>query len=90
MDDNRDNINLSNDNSSNNDEVIPNVGNFTTLRILLNDVFEGFDDKFHNKNSLTGLTTGLRDLDSATGGLRQGDLIIVSGATSSGKSRIML
>ena len=43
-----------------------------------------------NKGSTTGLTTGFKDLDDYTSGLQAGDLIIVAGRPSMGKTMFSL
>jgi replicative DNA helicase len=43
---------------------------------------------YRNKGALTGLTTGLKDLDRILGGLQASDLIIVAGRPSMGKTAL--
>lgn len=44
----------------------------------------------HEKGGLVGLTTGLTDLDENTGGLHDGELIIIAGRPGMGKSALAL
>ena len=44
------------------------------------------ETRFHSKNSIVGLSTGFRDLDEITSGLQPGDLFIVAGRPSMGKT----
>ena len=43
-----------------------------------------------SENPITGIPTGFADLDRATGGFQKGDLIIISGETSNGKTSLAL
>ena len=56
------------------------------LESLLSDAFERIEKLHKNKGDLRGLKTGFRDLDKQTAGLQKGDLIIVGGRPSMGKT----
>jgi replicative DNA helicase len=57
-----------------------------TMRDLMGDVI-GYLDSIHEKGgSLIGQSTGFADLDKKTSGLQGGDLIILAGRPSMGKS----
>lgn len=43
---------------------------------------------FKHDGALVGVTTGLRELDKKLGGMHAGDLLIVAGATSAGKTSL--
>lgn len=45
---------------------------------------------FHRSGSVSGLTTGLRDLDKKTGGLHPSDLLILAGRPGMGKSALAM
>lgn len=47
-------------------------------------------DRVKNPNRITGLETGLRDIDMITGGLQRSDLIISAGRPSMGKTALAL
>ncbi len=47
---------------------------------------ERIDELFKNKGQITGLPSGFSDLDNMTSGLQPGDLIIVAGRPSMGKT----
>lgn len=47
-------------------------------------------DRVKNPNRITGLETGLRDIDMITGGLQKSDLIISAGRPSMGKTALAL
>lgn len=48
------------------------------------------DAAFRSGTGLTGVTTGFRDIDSRTGGLQPGDLIVLAGRPSMGKTGLAL
>jgi replicative DNA helicase len=52
--------------------------------------FDLIDATYHNPGALTGVPTGLTELDDLTGGLQPGHLIIVAGRPSMGKSSLCL
>src|SRR5205085_6317118 len=56
------------------------------VRTLLPQVIDQIDEWHANPDKLRGLPTGFTDFDKLTGGLRPGDLIIVAGRPSMGKS----
>ena len=51
---------------------------------------EGIDDRFNQDGEIMGLPTGFADLDQMTCGLQGGDLIIVAGRPSMGKTAFAL
>jgi replicative DNA helicase len=55
---------------------------------LLPPLIDKIDEWHTNPNKLRGLATGFTDFDKKTGGLRGGDLIIVAGRPSMGKSTL--
>ena len=65
---------------------------FESIQPVLARVFERIDYLFHqeNKSDVTGLSTGFTDLDEKTAGLQQGDLVIVAGRPSMGKTAFAL
>jgi replicative DNA helicase len=64
----------------------PSSGGPKAIRPLLTEAVERIDQLFQTKGSLTGLSTGFRDLDDMTMGFQPGDLIIVAGRPSMGKT----
>jgi len=58
------------------------------VRNLLPQVIDQIDEWHANPNKLRGLPTGFTDFDKITGGLRPGDLVIVAGRPSMGKSTL--
>ncbi len=55
---------------------------------LLTSAVDRIDTLFHSKEPITGLSTGFKDLDQMTSGLQEGDLIIVAGRPSMGKTTL--
>lgn len=53
---------------------------------LLTAASERIDQLYHSDAKLTGLATGFSDLDELTTGLQEGDLVIVAGRPSMGKT----
>ncbi len=60
----------------------------TAVRTLLPGVIDQIDDAYSNPDKLRGLATGFADFDKMTGGLRPGDLVIVAGRPSMGKTTL--
>lgn len=61
---------------------------FQEIQPLLTQVVERIDELYNrdNQNEITGVPTGFVDLDRMTSGLQPGDLIIVAGRPSMGKT----
>jgi replicative DNA helicase len=62
----------------------------TAVRTLLPAVIDQIDDAYTNPDKLRGLPTGFSDFDKITGGLRPGDLVIVAGRPSMGKTTLAI
>ena len=62
------------------------------IKPLLARVLERVDELYHRdgQDGVTGLPTGFHDLDAKTAGLQAGDLIIVAGRPSMGKTAFAL
>ena len=65
---------------------------FMEIQPLLTQVMERIDLLYHkdNPSDITGVPTGYRDLDRETSGLQPGDLIIIAGRPSMGKTALAL
>jgi len=65
---------------------------FVDIKILLPQVADRIDQLFQRDNptDVTGVPTGFTDLDSMTSGFQPGDLIIVAGRPSMGKTAFSL
>ena len=58
------------------------------VRSLLPAVIDQIDEWHNNPDKLRGLPTGFTDFDKITGGLRPGDLVIIAGRPSMGKTTL--
>jgi replicative DNA helicase len=65
---------------------------FEEVQTVLARVFERIDHLYHreDKSDVTGVPTGFLDLDEKTAGLQPGDLVIVAGRPSMGKTALAL
>jgi len=65
---------------------------FVDIKVLLPQVADRIDQLFQrdNPSDVTGVPTGFADLDSMTSGLQPGDLVIVAGRPSMGKTAFSL
>jgi replicative DNA helicase len=57
---------------------------------LLPPLIDKIDEWHTNPNSMRGLPTGFTDFDRKTGGLRPGDLVIIAGRPSMGKTTLAM
>jgi replicative DNA helicase len=55
---------------------------------MLPQIIDQIDERHSNPDKLRGLATGFSEFDKKTGGLRPGDLIIVAGRPSMGKTTL--
>jgi replicative DNA helicase len=60
------------------------------IKSILVRAVERIDALYHNGDAITGLATGLKDLDEMTSGLQKSDLIIVAGRPSMGKTTLVM
>jgi replicative DNA helicase len=63
-------------------------GGFVTFEIALSAAINGAERAFNQAGHVTGLTTGLRDVDAKLGGLHKSDLLILAGRPGMGKSAL--
>src|SRR5690606_8633983 len=63
---------------------------FSNVRDLLTHAVDRIDHLFHTQSSITGLPTGLSNFDEMTAGLQRGDLVIVAGRPSMGKTSLAM
>ncbi|SOE48695.1 Replicative DNA helicase [plant metagenome] len=70
------------------EESASNTSGFKEIQPLLTQVVERIDELYHRESDsdVTGVPTGFADLDKMTSGLQGGDLIIVAGRPSMGKT----
>ncbi len=63
---------------------------FVQLRQVLSKTIDQIDERYQNQEAVTGLSTGYGEFDEKTAGLQKGDLIIVAGRPSMGKTTLAL
>jgi len=63
-------------------------GGARSVAEMLPAVIDQIDEWHSNPGALRGLATGFTDFDKMTGGLRPGDLVIIAGRPSMGKSTL--
>ena len=63
---------------------------FVGVRDVLPEVVDRIDTLYHQDSDVTGLATGFSDLDRMTSGLQNGDLVIVAGRPSMGKTTLAM
>jgi replicative DNA helicase len=61
---------------------------FRSVKSILPDVVTRIDELYNSDGMLTGIATGFKQLDEMTSGLQPGDLIIIAGRPSMGKSTL--
>jgi replicative DNA helicase len=64
-------------------------GGFTTLRDSVLTAIELAQKAYKTQGHITGVTTGLRDIDQKLGGLHPSDLLILAGRPSMGKTALV-
>lgn len=65
-----------------------NVTGFVRVGSLLPGIFDKLELLHQSKQGVTGLSTGIRDLDDLTRGLQPGNLILIAARPSMGKSSL--
>jgi replicative DNA helicase len=63
-------------------------GGFIAFERALTDAILGAEKAFRRPGGVSGLTTGLRDLDSKMGGMHPSDLLILAGRPGMGKTAL--
>ncbi|WP_417684091.1 replicative DNA helicase [Roseibium sp.] len=63
-------------------------GGFVTFGDALTQTIEMAHSAFNREGALSGISTGLRDLDSLMGGLQHSDLIVLAGRPAMGKTSL--
>jgi replicative DNA helicase len=59
-----------------------------SVRSILPSVVDGIDRRFRSPDKITGVASGFNQIDQLTGGLQPGDLIIIAGRPSMGKTTL--
>ncbi len=63
---------------------------FVHLKDVIKDSFKMIEDLYDRKEAITGVPSGFKDLDEKTTGFQKGDLIVVGGRPSMGKTAFSL
>jgi replicative DNA helicase len=63
---------------------------YFATRDILKDTFKTIEMLYNRKEAVTGVPTGFEDLDKMTAGLQAGDLLIIAGRPSMGKTAFVL
>ncbi|MBM4135778.1 MAG: replicative DNA helicase [Nitrospira sp.] len=63
---------------------------FVTLESVIKDSFVMIEQLYNKKETITGVPSGFRDLDEFTTGFQKGDLIVIGGRPSMGKTAFTL
>ena len=61
-------------------------GGYVHIKEVIKDSIEMIDALYQKKSHITGIATGFKDFDIKTSGLQPGDLVVVAGRPSMGKS----
>jgi replicative DNA helicase len=64
-------------------------GGYVHIKDIIKDGIELIESLYHKKSHVTGVPTGFSDFDLKTAGFQKGDLIIVAGRPSMGKSALV-
>lgn len=62
---------------------------YVHIKEIIKDGIEFIESLYHKKSHITGIPTGFVDFDIKTAGLQAGDLIIIAGRPSMGKSALV-
>jgi len=71
-------------------EARPKEGGFEDVNALLKSTVQNIDELFRSGSDITGLPSGLADLDERTSGWQAGELIILAARPSMGKTALAL
>jgi replicative DNA helicase len=61
---------------------------FQSVKSVLPRVVDRIDELYHSDGAMTGISTGFKMLDQMTSGLQPGDLIVIAGRPSMGKTTL--
>ncbi len=63
---------------------------FISIREIMDETFQNIEDLYKKQGMITGVPTGFLDFDHLTSGLQRGDLVILAGRPSMGKTALAL
>ncbi|HET8711617.1 MAG TPA: replicative DNA helicase [Spongiibacteraceae bacterium] len=64
----------------------PKAGGPEAINPLLKKAVDRIDELFNSESTITGISTGFKDLDDMTSGLQRGDMVVVAARPSMGKT----
>ncbi len=67
-------------------ESRPKSGGPEAINPLLKRAVDRIDEMFNSESTITGISTGFKDLDDMTSGLQRGDMVVVAARPSMGKT----
>lgn len=71
-------------------KIRPQQRDNTSIKELVSQAQERFDQKYLQRDGITGLSTGFADLDKMTDGMHVGEMIVIAALSSRGKSALAL
>lgn len=63
---------------------------FSPMREIIDDSFKAIQELYKNKETITGVPSGFTDIDEMTSGFQKGDLVVIGGRPSMGKTAFAL
>ena len=63
---------------------------FQNLKELIQEGYQELQRRYEDQRKITGIATGFTDLDEKTAGLQRGDLIVIAGRPSMGKTAFVM
>jgi len=63
---------------------------FHSIADIITDTYKAVEQAYENKILVTGVPTGYRELDQITSGFQPGDLVVIAGRPSMGKTALAL
>ncbi len=63
---------------------------FRGLKEIIKEGYEELQRRYDDQRKITGISTGFTDLDDKTAGLQRGDLIVIAGRPSMGKTAFVM
>lgn len=63
---------------------------FQSLKDLIQEGYKELERRYEDQRKVTGVSTGFTDLDDRTAGLQRGDLIVIAGRPSMGKTAFVM
>ena len=66
------------------------LSGFKDMKVLLKTTVERIDELYERGDSITGIATGFDHFDENTSGLQNGDLIVIAGRPSMGKTSLTM